>query len=63
MMKVVTLASSSRGNSVLVIGEKTNLLIDAGINISNLIEKLKLLDVEPTSIKAILSTHEHSDHS
>lgn len=63
MMKVVTLSSSSKGNSVLVMGEETNLLIDAGINLSTLIEKLNLLKVEPTSIKAILSTHEHSDHS
>lgn len=63
MMKVVTLSSSSKGNSVLIMGEKTNLLIDAGINITNLIEKLKLLGCEPSSIKAILSTHEHSDHT
>lgn len=62
MMKVVTLASSSKGNCVLVMGEKTNLLIDAGININNLIEKLKRLNCDPNSITAILNTHEHSDH-
>lgn len=63
MIKVVTLSSSSKGNCVLIIGEQTNMLIDAGINLKTLIEKLKLLNVEPGSIKAILSTHEHSDHS
>lgn len=63
MVKVVTLSSSSKGNSVLIVGEKTNLLIDAGINLKTLIEKLTLLKVEPSSITAILSTHEHSDHS
>lgn len=63
MIKVVTLSSSSKGNSVLIVGEKTNMLIDAGINLKTLIDKLKLLNVEPSSIKAILSTHEHSDHS
>ena len=63
MMKVVTLSSSSKGNSVLVCGENSNILIDAGISLNTLIEKLKLLDVEPSSIKAILATHEHSDHS
>lgn len=62
MMKVVTLASSSKGNCVLVMGEKTNLLIDAGININNLIEKIKRLNCDPNSITAILNTHEHSDH-
>ncbi len=63
MMKVITLSSSSRGNSVLVLGEKTNLLIDAGINVTTLVEKLKVLNVDPNSIMAILSTHEHSDHT
>ena len=37
MVKVVTLSSSSKGNSVLIVGEKTNLLIDAGINLKTLI--------------------------
>ena len=63
MIKVVTLSSSSKGNSVLIVGEQTNMLIDAGINLKTLIEKLNLLKVEPSSITAILSTHEHSDHS
>lgn len=62
MMKVVTLSSSSKGNSVLIMGEQTNLLIDAGIKMSSLIEKLQILNCDPNSIKAILSTHEHSDH-
>lgn len=63
MMKVITLSSSSKGNSVLVLGEKTNLLIDIGINVTTLLEKLKVLNVDPNSITAILSTHEHSDHT
>ena len=63
MMKVITLSSSSRGNSVLVMGDKTNLLIDIGINVTAVVEKLKLLNVDPNSITAILSTHEHSDHT
>lgn len=63
MMKVITLSSSSRGNCVLVLGESTNLLIDAGINVTTLIEKLNILNVDPNSITAILSTHEHSDHT
>ncbi len=63
MMKVVTLSSSSKGNSVLVIGEQSCMLIDAGISLNILIEKIKLLGIEPSQVKAILSTHEHSDHS
>ncbi len=63
MMKVITLSSSSRGNSVLIMGEKTNMLIDAGINVSIIVDKLSKLNVDPNTINAILSTHEHSDHT
>ena len=63
MIKVVTLSSSSKGNSVLIVGDKTNMLIDAGINLKTLIDKLNLLNIDPCSINAILSTHEHSDHT
>ncbi len=63
MIKVATLASSSRGNSSLVMGENTIILIDAGINLSTLIEKLKKFNLSPNDIDAILCTHEHSDHS
>lgn len=62
-MKVCTLASSSKGNSTLVIGDKTILLIDAGLNIKELEVKLRALGVELCDVTAILSTHEHCDHT
>ena len=61
-MKVVTLASGSKGNCTLIQTEQTRVLIDAGINLGEIEEKLKLLGVSPNSIDAILITHEHSDH-
>ena len=40
-MKVVTLASSSKGNCILVFNDTTKILIDIGISISELETKLK----------------------
>ena len=61
-MKVITLASGSKGNCTLISTGKTNILVDAGINLSEIEGKLKIIGVEPSSIYAILITHEHSDH-
>ena len=62
-MRVVTLASSSKGNSVLVWTDSTKILIDLGITCSEVELKLKALDIDPKSINAILNTHMHSDHT
>ena len=62
-MKIVTLASSSKGNCTLVFNENTKVLVDAGIKLSEINEKLKLLNIEPGEINAVIVTHEHSDHT
>ena len=62
-MKVITLASSSRGNSTVVVGERTKILIDAGLCLRDIENKLKKIDVNPSEINAILITHEHIDHT
>lgn len=61
-MRVCTLASSSKGNSILVYSERTKILIDCGISLSELELKLGLLNINPSEISAVLITHEHSDH-
>lgn len=61
-MRVCTLASSSKGNCVLVFSKKTKILIDCGITLSELTAKLSALDILPSEISAILITHDHSDH-
>ena len=61
-MKVVTLASSSKGNSTLIYTDKTKILIDAGLLLSEIELKLTALNILPGEINAILLTHEHSDH-
>jgi phosphoribosyl 1,2-cyclic phosphodiesterase len=56
------LASGSKGNCIYVGSETTRVLIDAGISLSALLEKLSAIQVDPQTIQAILITHEHSDH-
>lgn len=62
MMRLITLASGSRGNSTLVEGEHTKILIDAGISASEIEKRLRMVGTQPRDIDAILITHEHCDH-
>ena len=61
-MDVCTLASGSSGNCLLVRGEQTNILIDAGISARRITTGLKSMGVDPEELDAILVTHSHSDH-
>lgn len=61
-MKFTNLFSSSKGNSLLVQNENTNILIDAGLPGIHITNELKKLGVEVKDIDAIVLTHEHSDH-
>lgn len=61
-MKAVNIASGSKGNCTLIQTSLTTILIDDGLSVKSLEEKLKQLDINPNSIDAILLTHEHSDH-
>ena len=56
------LASGSKGNAIYFGTKKTRLLIDAGISAKAISEKLSELEVELSTIDAILITHEHTDH-
>ena len=62
MLTVTTLASGSSGNCLLVSGGGTHILIDAGISCRRITTALTELHIDPTSLSAVLVTHEHSDH-
>lgn len=62
-MLVSVLASGSKGNSTLVITNKTKLLIDAGTSIKYIEEKLQETNTALDEIKYILITHTHTDHT
>lgn len=56
------LASGSKGNAIYVGTKHTKILIDAGISIKSLKQKLAEIDVDLSDIDAIVVTHEHTDH-
>lgn len=61
-MKVVVLSSGSKGNTTYIETEQTKLLIDLGNTCKYVKEKLERINVDPSSIDAILITHTHDDH-
>lgn len=62
MTKICTLFSGSSGNSTFVSTENTNILIDAGGSCKAICDKLSSIGEDIKDIKAILLTHEHTDH-
>lgn len=61
-MRICVLASGSKGNCIYVEGDKTKILIDAGISKLEIEKRLSVINVNPSEIDSILITHEHSDH-
>lgn len=61
-LRVVSLASGSSGNCILVETEEASLLVDAGLSAKATIAELAGLGVSPTSLGAVLLSHEHGDH-
>ena len=62
MIRFCTLFSSSSGNCVFVSDTDTNLLIDAGVSASKIVNSLESIGVCASEIDGILVTHEHTDH-
>lgn len=62
MIKFCALASGSSGNCYYVSSENTSILIDAGISLKGMTEKLESVGERIDSISDIVLTHEHSDH-
>ena len=60
--KVISLASSSKGNCVLVIAGRHRFFIDFGISVKELLRKLKSLHITEPPDKILIS-HEHHDHT
>lgn len=63
MLQLSVLASGSSGNALLVRGESTSILIDAGISARQLESRLLTLGVTLENLAGILITHEHGDHT
>ncbi len=61
-LEMITLASSSKGNAVLVRTRRTNILVDAGISAKRIKQSLAQVGLSPAQLDAVFITHEHSDH-
>jgi len=62
MVRFTVLASGSRGNSAVVCGGQTRILVDAGLSCRELFRRMRLAGEVPEKLDAILVTHEHQDH-
>jgi phosphoribosyl 1,2-cyclic phosphodiesterase len=61
-LRVAILGSGSGGNAVVIESAGFRVLIDAGFSCRELERRMGLIGVEPSSIRAVLLTHEHEDH-
>lgn len=61
-MKIIVLASGSKGNSTYIEYKNTKILIDIGISSSSLEKKLNEIGVSSKNLDAVLITHIHVDH-
>jgi phosphoribosyl 1,2-cyclic phosphodiesterase len=61
-IKICSLGSGSKGNSVLIDNGKNRVLIDAGLSARVLATRLADIDVKLNDIDGVLITHEHNDH-
>lgn len=62
MVRFTVLASGSKGNSTVVSGGRTRILVDAGLSCRELFRRMKLAGEDPATLDAIVITHEHQDH-
>lgn len=60
---VAVLSSGSCGNSTLIASHESAVLIDAGISCREIERRLSLFGKDPDDIRAVLLTHEHTDHN
>ncbi len=63
MMRVCLLGSGSSGNCIYIGDENGAILLDAGFSAKEIKKRLEIAGLNPLSIKGIVVSHEHSDHS
>lgn len=62
MFQTSVLASGSKGNSILIRTNKTAILLDAGLSGKKIFSLLESINVDPSDLKGLIVSHEHSDH-
>lgn len=60
---ITVLGSGSSGNAIVLHADSGSVLVDAGFSGKELQRRLDLAEIEASSIRAILVSHEHGDHA
>ena len=61
-MRVLSLASGSKGNCYYVEAADAHVLVDCGLSLKMTEERLRSAGVDPSVIDCVVISHEHSDH-
>ena len=61
-MKILQIASGSKGNATYIEGNGSKIIIDCGISKKRILEALENENHNLDELNAILITHEHTDH-
>jgi len=61
-IRLCSLSSGSSGNCIFVGNDRSGLLVDCGISGKETLKNLHSIGVCSSTIKAVVVTHEHSDH-
>src|SRR5581483_625503 len=61
-VRVMVLGSGSKGNSTIVATSRTRILVDAGLSCRETFKRIRQLGEDPSTLNAIVISHEHSDH-
>ena len=62
MLRIQSLASGSRGNAIHISSLTTNILVDVGLSLPQLLKRMSDAGIDSDKINAVLITHEHDDH-
>jgi phosphoribosyl 1,2-cyclic phosphodiesterase len=63
MIQLTVLGSGSSGNCTLVETGRCRILVDAGLSTRQIVRRLESVGTPPESIRAVVVTHEHIDHT
>ncbi len=61
-IKILPIASGSKGNSTLIMTDNTAILCDAGVSCARIKEGLRTVGLTLNDLSGVVVTHEHSDH-
>ncbi len=62
MIGLTVLGSGSQGNALVLHNNEESVLIDAGFSFRELRRRLKQADIEEEALRAVVVSHEHTDH-